>query len=349
MPQALLNVAKTSALYRWALLFIIGLTLAGCNRPPNAEPAKRADVSVRFPIPIVEAGQATFYVAQDKGFYAQEGIDVRFQMGSQELNPVKTVATGQDIFGVLGGPDTLLVARSRGQKVKALAIVHRNSNFTCLITLKSSGIAKLQQLQGKKIGFYYGHISTDVLHSLLHRGHIKYMELDVGFDYSQLVAKRIDAEWGFTVTAGLDLPAKGVDINIVSPADYGIITQGYTIFATEETINTKPELVTRFLRATLKGIDYTARHPEEGRNILLKRDPSLNPVLSLKRLKAYLAVTSDSREYPPGYMNSSMFQDTYNRLAEERVLKSSFDVREAYTTSFLEKIDAKAWPDLPAR
>lgn len=274
---------------------------------------------------------------------------MRFQMGSQELNPVKTVATGQDIFGVLGGPDTLLVARSRGQKVKALAIVHRNSNFTCLITLKSSGIAKLQQLQGKKIGFYYGHISTDVLHSLLHRGHIKYMELDVGFDYSQLVAKRIDAEWGFTVTAGLDLPAKGVDINIVSPADYGIITQGYTIFATEETINTKPELVTRFLRATLKGIDYTARHPEEGRNILLKRDPSLNPVLSLKRLKAYLAVTSDSREYPPGYMNSSMFQDTYNRLAEERVLKSSFDVREAYTTSFLEKIDAKAWPDLPAR
>jgi len=241
----------------------------------------------------------------------------------------------------------LLVARSRGQRLKALAIVHRNSNFTCLITLKASGITKLQQLQGKKIGFYYGHISTDVLHSLLNRTRIKYSEIDVGFDYSQLIAKQIDAEWGFTVTAGLDLPAKGVAISIISPADYGITTQGYTIFATEETINAKPELVLRFLRATLKGINYTAQHPDEGRDILLKRAPSLDSALSLKRLKAYLSVTSDSRAYPPGYMDASMFQSAYDRLAEQRVLKSPFDVNEAYTTNFLERIDAKSWPDLP--
>jgi len=176
-------------------------------------------VSVRFPIPIVEAGQAAFYIAQDKGYYSAEHLDVQFQMGSRELNPVKTVATGQDAFGVLGGPDTLLVARSKGQPLKAIAVLHRNSNFSCLLTLQSSGITKLEQLKGKKIGFNYGHISTDVLHSLLRRQHIPYTEVDAGFDYNQLIAHRIDAEWAFTVTAGLDLPAKGVAVNIISPAD----------------------------------------------------------------------------------------------------------------------------------
>lgn len=332
------------------LVAVLAAVGCSCNRPESsrkdAGPARDA-VSVRFPIPIVEAGQTPFYVAQDKGYYAQQGLDVRFNMGSQELNPVKTVATGQDTFGVLGGPDTLLVARSRGQQIKALAILHRNANFTCLLTLQSTGVTKLQQLQGKKIGFYYGHISTDVLHALLHQNNIQYTEVAVGFDYNQLIARRIDAEWGFTVTAGLDLPAKGIPVNIISPADYGIVTQGYTVFATDATIARKPNVVERFLFATLKGIDYTVQHPDEGRDILLRRDPALDPQLSLKRLKAYLAVTSDSRQYPPGYMDGRMFQETYDRLDKEHVLQTKFPLQDAYTTAFLEQVNAAAWPDLP--
>src|SRR5882724_5658001 len=90
-------------------------------------------VSIRLPIPIIEAGSTPFFVAQDKGFYKDEGLDVSIEMGSPELNPVKTVSVGTDDFGVLGGPDTLLVARSKGQELKAISILHRNSNFPVLI------------------------------------------------------------------------------------------------------------------------------------------------------------------------------------------------------------------------
>lgn len=259
-------------------------------------------------------------------------------MGSRELNPVKTIATGQDAFGVLGGPDTLLVARSKGQPLKALAILHRNSNFPCLITLKSSGITKLSQLQGKRIGFNYGHISTDVLRNLLRKNNIKYSEVDVGFDYNQLIARKIDAEWAFTVTAGLDLPAKGVEINIISPADYGIVTQGYTIFSTDDTASNKGDLALRLLRATLRGVKFTVENPEEANRIFLKRDPSLDAALSLKRLKAYNAATSNNEQYPPGFMDQQMFRSTYDRLVEEHVIEKPFDFHEAYTTRFLEEI-----------
>jgi ABC-type nitrate/sulfonate/bicarbonate transport system substrate-binding protein len=329
---------------------LLGVLACKNSHPGNSgSGAPGRSISVRFPIPIVEAGQTPFYVAQDKGFYASEGLNVTFNMGSQDLNPVKTVSTGQDTLGVLGGPDTLLVARANGLPVKAIAVLQRNSNFSCLITLASSGITRVEQLQGRKIGFNYGHISTDVLHALLHRKGIKYDEVDTGFDYNQLIAKKIDAEWGFTVTAGLDLPARGVSINIISPADYGIVTQGYTIFATDKVLQSDPEMAVKFLRATLRGVDYTVKHPDEARDILLKREPTLDPALSLKRLKAYLAVTSDSREYPPGFMDATMFQNTYDLLSGEKVLKASFPPSEAFTTEFLDQVNAKDWPELAGR
>lgn len=332
----------------WVLIavFIIGVSIAAFlyfkDKPPL--PTTPQEVSVRLPIPIIEAGQTPFYVAQDKGYYADENLNVTFQMGSPELNPVKMVATGQDTFGVLGGPDTLLVARSKGQPVKAIAVLHRNSNFPCLITLQSSGITELDQLQGKKIGFFYGHISTDVLRNLLRKNNINYTEVDIGFQYSQFTAKQIDAQWAFTVTAGLDLPAKGVPINIISPAKYGIITHGYTIFATDSTIQGKGDTVQRFLRATLRGVKYTLEHPEEANKILIKRNPQIDEALSLKRLQMYNEVTSNSAQFPPGYMDAEMFQTTYQRLAEEKVIEKPFDASDAFTLKFLQGMNQSPSP-----
>lgn len=327
----------------WIGLLVLVISLLGfgaCRKDDTAPAAngKQDQVSVRFPIPIIEAGQTPFYVAQEKGYYAEENLNVAFQMGSPELNPVKMVATGENTFGVLGGPDTLLVARSKGQPLKAIAVLHRNSNFTCLLTLASSGITELEELQGKKIGFFYGHISTDVLHSLLHKNNIKYTEVDVGFQYNQLIANQVDAQWAFTVTAGLDLPARGVPVNIINPAKYGIVTHGYTIFATDQTIEGKPDVVKRFVRATLRGVQYTLAHPEEANKLLIKRDPKIDEALSLKRLQEYNKVTSNSAQFGPGYMDNEMFRETYQRLEEEKVITKAFAPSDAYTLKFLQEI-----------
>src|SRR5467141_3404096 len=99
------TLVVVSACASFSLLAL--LASSACTRGSKNPSEVAAAVSVRFPIPIVEAGQTPFYVAQDNGYYNDEHLNVSFQMGSRELNPVKTVATGQDMFGVLGGPDTL--------------------------------------------------------------------------------------------------------------------------------------------------------------------------------------------------------------------------------------------------
>jgi ABC-type nitrate/sulfonate/bicarbonate transport system substrate-binding protein len=136
------------------------------TNPSHSVQIPAVPVSVRLPIPIIEAGSTPFFVAIDKGYYLDEGLNVSIEMGSRELNPVKTVSTGSNTFGVLGGPDTLLTARSKGQPLRAIMVLHRNSNFPVLISLRSSNIAKVEDLRDQKVGFFYGHISTDVLRNL---------------------------------------------------------------------------------------------------------------------------------------------------------------------------------------
>jgi len=330
---------KYVSLIGLVVLVSLLLVMTGCNAQSstgNAIVDLNKDVSVRLPIPTIEAAFTPFYSAVDKGFYAEEGLNVQFNLGSPETNPVKMLASGADDFGILGGPDTLLVARSKGQPLVAIAVVHRNSNFPVLLTLNDSGLTTLEDLEGKKIGFFYGHISTDVLHNLLNKGHINRTEVDVGFDYSQLIAKKIDAEWAFRTTAGLNLPAKGIQVNTISPKDYGITTHGYTIFTTEEMIKNHPELVKKFLKATIKGIAYTLDEPDNALQSVLIRKPSLDPDLEKERLKLYNEVTSNSEEYPIGYMDYDMFKETYDRLVDEGVITKKFDVRSAFTTAFLD-------------
>ncbi len=318
---------------------IIFLLILGCvSSNSNNDSKKLEKVSVRFPIPFVEAGQTPFYVALNKGYYAEEGLDVTFNHGSPELNPVKMILTKSDEFGLLGGPDTLLVARGKSQPLKAIAVFHKNANFVVLLSLKKSGLTKVEDLQGKKVGFYYGHISTDILHALFNKEKISVQEVDVGYNYSQLVSGQIDAQFAFRPTAGIDLPEKGIEINSIDPKDYGVSSHGYTLFAREDFIEKNPKTTEKFLRATLKGLKYSVNYPKESIEILAKYDAKINENIELKRLHIYNEPVSKN---PYGFMDTQMFQETYDRLLTEKVVEKPFNVDDAFDTSFVNKLNIR--------
>lgn len=319
-----------------AVLFLLS---AGCLETDGSyEENGLKKISVRLPIPVVEAGQTPFYVAKEKGYYEEEGLDVTFNMGSPDANPVKMVALGTDEFGVLGGIDTLLVARAQEKDLKAVSVFHKDSNFPVILTLKNSGIETVQDLEGKKIGFFYGHISTDILRALLHKENINYSEVDVGFDYSQLISGQIDAEWAFRQTAGITLPSKGVEVNVIQPAEYGVTSHGYTIFAKRELIEEDSETVEKFLRATLRGLRYSVQNPEESVDILLKYDPKLDREIEMQRLQVYNNATSTD---PYGYMDEKMFGDTCQRLLDEEVITEQINPADAFDPSFVVNLDIR--------
>jgi NitT/TauT family transport system substrate-binding protein len=317
------------------LILIASLFLVGCSTTGEIVKEVNEEVSVRLPIPFNDGAFAPFYSAIDQGYFAEEGLDVTYHFGSAEANPVKMVITGQDDIGIIGGPDTLLVARSKGHPVKAFALYHRYSDFPVLITKKDSGITTVGQLDGKKVGFFYGHISTDVLRNLFRKQDVSVEEIDVGVSLNLLLTEKIDAQWWFRIPAEVVLPAKDIDVNIIHPKDYGIMTHGYTFFSTEETILDRPEVIEKFMRAIIKATKFSNEYPEEAILSVLARDETLKYEIELEKLKQYNKVTVG--DLPIGYIDENILKGTYERLLEEDVLESPFNLRDAFTSEILKE------------
>ncbi len=303
------------------------------------EPGLR-EVSVRFPIPAVRPSLGPFFIADDQGWYAEQGLKVDFRYGGESTNPVAMVLSGTDEIGVLGGPDTVLVAVGKGAPLVIVAILHKDSNMPCLIAKRTSGIESISQLQDKKVGMFAGHISTDVLRAWFRRTGVKVREIDVGYDYSQFLSGQIDAQWAFTTAAAVELPEKGVQVNVINPSSSGILTHGFTIFATRTFIDKNPGRIRGFLDATFRGVEEMMQEPDKVSKAIVARDKtgSLNHDQVRRRVEQYNQFTPCFNPLPPGYFDRQMLDDTYQRLLEVGAIEKPFDLEKAYTTKFLSEI-----------
>lgn len=238
------------------------------------------EITLRLPIPIVDGGFVPYYIAQDKGFFEKYRLRVKLEPGSTELNPIKMVSQGIDQFGVIGGPELLMTGRAKNAPIQAIGLLHVNANFVTILTKQDSPYKTLADLQGQKVGFNHGHISTDVLHSLFLQENISVIEEDIGFNYNLFLAGKIPAQWAFTTTAGLTLREQGYKLNEISPADYGIITHGHTIIVNENLIKANPDLVQRFMSAVIEATAYSIEHVDESVESMIRRDNNFGATAS---------------------------------------------------------------------
>lgn len=318
------------------LIFMIATAFEGCKKASTTDLIK---TSVRFPIPIVEAGQAGFYVAKEKGYYREEGLEVIFEHSTPTLGPIRAVAMEINDFGMIGGLDTFLVERSKGSSLKAIAILHKNAEFISLYTLKDSGLTTIKHLANKKVGFFYGHISQDFIRSYLKKENIAVEEVGMKYyDYGRLTSGDVAAMPGFKATVLPDVEERGIKVNVIDPADSGMLMQGYTIFVTEDFLREKPKIIEKFLRATLRGYRDSVINPEEAVGLLCKNDASLSKATELKRMSYYNKPMSRD---PYGYMDKQMFQATYDRLNRLGLIVIPFNIQDAFDGSFVKKVDVK--------
>lgn len=271
---------------KFVYLIIVIICFASCTGCNNNK-SKLTEVSVRLPIPVADGAFAPYYVAQDKGIFEKYGLKVTLESGSAELNPIKMVDLGKNQFGILGGPELLMTGISKGAKITGIGLLHKNSDFVVILTKKNSKYKTLQDLDGQKVGFNIAHISTDVLRSLFIKENIKVEEVDVGFNYNLFIADEIPAEWAFRTTAAITLPTKGVELNIISPADFGIKTHGHTLIVNNIFLKNNPEVVKSFLTAIIEATEYSLNNLDETVKITSERDKSLTDDIIRKQLAIY--------------------------------------------------------------
>ncbi|MDH4317447.1 MAG: transporter substrate-binding domain-containing protein, partial [Desulfobulbaceae bacterium] len=221
---------------------------------------------------------AGYYAALEKGFYADEGLEVILKERNRNKSHVQSVLDGDAEYGVADAG--LLLDRMRGEPVVLLKQIFQHSPIV-VMTRKDSGITAPEDLAGKKIMYDSAGNSQAPLLAMLHKsfGNLsKITAVPQSFSNDALISGKVDALAVYLTTQPFLLEQQGIPINIINPQNYGIDFYGDNLFTTAHEVENHPERVEKMIRATMKGWEYALAHPWEIINLITsKYNPSLSP------------------------------------------------------------------------
>lgn len=206
---------------------------------------------------------AGYIAAREKGFYAEEGLDVSILERKLKKSVTKQVVAGEVEYGV--GDSGLLAQYAQGEPIVALAAIFQH-NPLVFFARQDSGIVSPYEIKGKRIQSDIASANEAPLRAMLSGANIKksdYVLLPQVNDYGALITKKVDVISGYLTDEPFYFKQKGVKVNIINPQNYGIDFYGDTLFTSKEELHQHPERVEKFRRASLKGWRYALDHPEE--------------------------------------------------------------------------------------
>lgn len=318
------------------LLIMSGLLVACSQLNPTAKPDQ---VSIKFNW-LHEAEWAGFYAAQKQGYYADENLEVTLIPG--EIDYFDEVLSGEIDFGVCTGTG-LVLARAEGKPVTAISALLRQSPLIVL-ALADSGITQPQDLVGRTVSVMSPDLDTgwDIQFLAL----LKEVGVDEGqvnmvpmeeYGIGPLVRGETEAlGYAWSVSEGVEAKVAGQEVNMIFMSDYNVLEYPNAIFTTEQMIQERPDVVERFVRATLKGHQYAIEHPEESAQLALEYDDSLDPEWLTAQMPAYVPLI-DTGDAPLGWMDAEVWQSTQDILLDQGFISSPADLSDLYTNSFVEK------------
>lgn len=317
-----------------AIIVVAGM-VGGCHTGVE-KPTDQVSVQLKW---VHQAQFAGLYAADRKGFYAEENIDVTLKPGGIDMPPDKMITdliTGETTFAIVGA-DQLLTARSQGKPIVAIAVVFQRNPFV-YISLKGSGIRRPQDLVGKKV-------MVSPNGEIQHKALLEKLGIDPNAieyipykrDVTPLITGQIDAHMVYRTGTGLAFDETGYELNFIWVDDYGIRFYVDTIMATEQLVQQNPELVTRFLSATVRGWYYAIENPAEAVDMTLQYDATLDKSVQERMMETQTPLIHTG-EAEIGRMEYCVWQQMHQMLLDSGILAQPINVYEAYTMQFLNKI-----------
>ncbi len=320
--------------YMLALVIFV-LALAACA---GQEPEELTEVSLRLPW-IVNSQFAGPYVALEKGFFEEEGLNVTINPGGFDVNSITLVAAGTDTFG-LHDMGSLLLARSEGLPLITAATFFQKHPGG-VMALKDSGITTLQDFEGKTVGFQEGG-PWMLTKAMLEANGVdpdSMQQVSVGFDLTPLFTGDVDLFTVYATNEPLIAETEGYESVVFLPYDYGIETSSEALFTTDEYLAENGDVVCAMVRAIRRGWEYAIDNEDEAIDIIMAvGGEELNREAEVGQFRAQLdhLLTPDSEEHGIGYMTEERWQIAEDVLRSQGQLESDVDVTEVFTTQCLE-------------
>jgi len=330
---------KKSYLYNFGLLIVLmALLVSACGSIGAPKEADKVTVQLSWFHGVEYAG---FYTAVDKGYYAEENIEVTLVAGGPETNPLDEVANGNAQFGI-GQGDSLIVAKTEGRDFVAVATIFRD-NPLAITSLEQDNILKPEDLVGKTVGAYSLDLSgySDLLflafmsRTGLEKDSMQYALIEDFYGANEIKSGRMDAMSGmFATDQQVMTRDAGDEINLMYYKDYGVDVYINTIFVTGEFMQNNPDLIERFISATMKGYQYAIENTDEAAELALTYDEALDLAYQENVMKAQIPFI-DTGSGPIGSMDENVWNITQEILLEFDLISAPIDLSTIYTNQFV--------------
>jgi len=303
-------------------------------------------VTIRLPLGYVPNVQfAPLYVAVDKGYFREAGIEIEFDY-QFETDAVGLVGANNLQFAMVSG-DQVLLARSQGLPVVYVMSWYQDYPIS-LVAKSETGVATLDDLAGRKVAipgpFGASYIG---LRAILSAAGLQESDItldSVGFNQVEaLLSDRDEVAVVYTANEPVQLRAQGYDVNELRVADYVQLASNGLI-TNEKTVSENPDLVQSMVSAILRGLADTLANPDEAFEISKKYVETLaqsdQEQLAIQRdvLEASLAFwrMKDSSQ-PLGLSDPQAWDNMQEVLLDMELLPNAIDIKQAFTNDFVDE------------
>ena len=325
-------------MFRKLVLIMLGfaIALSACG---SSTSTKEAGALTKISLPmgyIPNIQYAPFYVAVEKGYFKDAGIEIEFDY-KFETDGVALVGAGELPFAVVSGEQVLL-ARSKGLPVTYVAAWYQQ--YPVSVVAKSElGIVIPQDLKGKKIGLpglfganYVG------LRALLNAAKLSESDVTldtIGFNQVEtMAAGQQDIVVGYTANEPIQLRARGIAVTELRVADYAQLAAN-GLLASEKVIAENPELVRALVGAFLKGLKDTRDNPDEAFTLSGKYIPNFSDLDANVQKQVLTTSIEQWQATRLGYSDPQAWENMQTVLLDMGLLTEKLDLNKAFTNQFI--------------
>jgi len=330
-------------LKRFFMLILLGAFVSACGigTAPVVETSTQARdkplTKIKLPLGYIPNIQfAPLYVAVEKGYFQEMGIEIEFDY-SFETDAMALVGADELQFAVVSGEQVLL-ARSQGLPVVYVAAWYQQYPVA-VVSKVGQGITSPADLRGRRIGlpglFGANYIGLDAL--LFAAG---LSDNDVTLDsigYNQveaLATDQVEAASVYAANEPVQLRAQGYELNEIRVADYVQLASNGLI-TNEKTLTENPDLVRRIVTAFLNGLADVITDPDEAYDVskaYVENLADADEVVQKQVLTRSIELWKGERL---GYSNPQAWANMQEVLLQMGLMAESVDVKKAYTNDFV--------------
>ena len=298
-----------------------------------------ADTAINFQLNWYAGGaNAGFAAALEEGYYKAAGLDVTITQGNGSGNTAQLVASGR---AQLAYADAVAVSQliAKGAPMKIVSSIYQ-SNPNEVMALKEANIKSVQDLKGKKIGVPAGSSQVTMLPLFLEANNLTEADVDLlnmppASMVPALLQKQVDAILGSVDDYQIQAESQGAKLDDYMFADHGVPTVSTSIFASDSFIKDNPDVLRKFIAASLKGWVFALKNADQAVQDLKKAFPDVDTKLAAAQLAAIPPLFCSGGTKFLGKATDAHWALTQELLAKVGLLPKGQDPASYYTNDYL--------------